>query len=130
MVFNISGIEENEIWKAFGKCGHIKRLRLIRDSRSGLTKGYGYLSFDSKDAVHLALKLNGTEIMGRPLKVLPFRDSRKVHVNESNKKDEKQGTKRFLSHKDDNKPSKKFKNSSQEPVSYNVNILTVRKRLL
>lgn len=116
----ISGIGDNEIWKIFRKCGEIERVHLRRDAKTGQDIGFGYVNFHTEDAVASALKLDGVEILGRPIKVLPFWN---FEERQTEKKNKKQGTKRTLSNKDD-KPSKKFKNNSE---AHNVNILPLRK---
>lgn len=67
----ISGINNNDIWEHFGQCGEIESVHILRDDKTGQTKGFGYVNFKSKDAATLALKLNGTEICDRPVRVSP-----------------------------------------------------------
>lgn len=119
----ISGIGDNEIWKIFRKCGEIERVHLKRDIKTGQDMGFGQVNFYTKDAVALALKLDGVEIMGRPIKVLPFWNFEQRQAVE--KKNKKHGTKRTLLYRND-KSSKKFKNNSEESVASNVNILSFR----
>jgi RNA recognition motif-containing protein len=63
------GIEDEALWNHFGQCGTIKDVRIIRDSTNGLGKGFGYVNFDSPDAVELALRLNESDLNGRSLRV-------------------------------------------------------------
>ncbi|XP_014475185.1 PREDICTED: nucleolar protein 12-like [Dinoponera quadriceps] len=108
------GININFVWEYFGKCGEIKSVRLIRDPVTGQTKGFGYINFKSEDAVALALKLDGTEINNRPVRVQPCKDS--LEKSQSPRNQGKR-EKRFISNKShDNRPSKKFKKNSQEAV--------------
>ncbi|OXB55546.1 hypothetical protein ASZ78_002659, partial [Callipepla squamata] len=44
-------------------------VRIVRDRQSGMGKGFGYVLFENTDAVHLALKLNNSDLMGRKLRV-------------------------------------------------------------
>jgi len=98
-------------------------VRPTRDKRTGLNKGYGFLYFDTEHALQSALKLDGTKIMGRPIKLLPFNMCAHTPINEMHKIDVKQGTKRVISHKK-NEPSKKFKKWNT-PILCDVNILTL-----
>ena len=38
-------IEENDVWKHFAKCGEIQDVRIVRDSATGIGKGFGYVNF-------------------------------------------------------------------------------------
>jgi nucleolar protein 12 len=61
--------EEDDLWKMFETCGKISGIRLIRDRRTGIGKGFAYINFESADAVELALKLDGEELKKRKLRV-------------------------------------------------------------
>lgn len=39
------GIEEDKLWTIFGTCGEIENVRIIRDSMTGIGKGFGYINF-------------------------------------------------------------------------------------
>ena len=39
------GVEDEALWAHFGECGPISDVRLIRDSSSGIGKGFGYVNF-------------------------------------------------------------------------------------
>lgn len=53
----------------FEACGQVEAVRLVRDRSSGLGKGFGYVLFQSADSVQLALKLDGSKLEGRSLRV-------------------------------------------------------------
>ncbi|XP_029906388.1 RNA-binding protein 34 [Myripristis murdjan] len=53
----------------FEECGAVEAVRLVRDPNSGLGKGFGYVLFESADSVQLALKLNGSSLEGRSIRV-------------------------------------------------------------
>lgn len=75
-------ITELPLRQHFTECGEVEAVRLIRDRKSGIGKGFGYVLFESADSVMLALKLNGSELL-----------SRKIRVKRSVKKEkEKQGS--------------------------------------
>ncbi|XP_070156583.1 RNA-binding protein 34 isoform X2 [Polyergus mexicanus] len=101
------GIDKNIIWKHFSTCGEIDSVHLVRDRQTGQTKGFGYVNFKTEDSAALALKLDGVEIMTRPVRV-------KAYVSGDNKK----GEKRVSSNNNDGNPRKKFKNNLEKPVAY------------
>lgn len=74
-------------------------MHLIRDRETGQSKGFGYINFKSEDSVMLALKLDGTEIMKREVRVKPYISS-----------DNKKGKKRVCPSNNDDNPRKKSKN--------------------
>ncbi|XP_076638734.1 uncharacterized protein LOC143350447 isoform X2 [Colletes latitarsis] len=60
--------------KHFEDCGELESVRVIRDNRSGIGKGFGYINFKNEDAVALALELDGTKILNREIRVKKFMD--------------------------------------------------------
>ncbi|OCT62107.1 hypothetical protein XELAEV_18043190mg [Xenopus laevis] len=62
-------IEEESIRKHFSQCGDVQGVRIIRDQKTGIGKGFGYVLFESADAVQLALKLNNSQLSGRRIRV-------------------------------------------------------------
>ena len=52
---------EKHIYKFFAeaKCGKIRDIRLIRDPRSGISKGIAYVEFFDENSVMRAISLNG-----------------------------------------------------------------------
>lgn len=64
-------LEEEPVWQLFGKCGAVTNVRLIRDKVTNMGKGIGYVTFASKYSVDVALKLAGTMLGGRPVRVSP-----------------------------------------------------------
>ncbi|KAJ1665062.1 Nucleolar protein 12 [Coemansia sp. RSA 1813] len=61
--------EEEDLWKHFEACGSVESVRIVRDSKTSLGKGFGYVQFTDRAAVVLALKLNGSELNSRKLRV-------------------------------------------------------------
>jgi nucleolar protein 12 len=57
------------LFEHFKECGEIDNVRVIRDNKTGVGKGIGYVSFKTADAVILALKLNKSEVDSRPIRV-------------------------------------------------------------
>ncbi|XP_072188361.1 RNA-binding protein 34 [Excalfactoria chinensis] len=62
-------ISDSAVRDHFADCGTVVAVRIVRDRQSGMGKGFGYVLFESIHAVHLALKLNNSELMGRKLRV-------------------------------------------------------------
>ncbi|NWH97223.1 RBM34 protein, partial [Tichodroma muraria] len=69
---------DDAVREHFRVCGDIVRVRVVRDSRTGLGKGFGYVLFENTDAVHLALKLNNSVLMGRKIRVQRVADKKKA----------------------------------------------------
>ncbi|XP_048586266.1 RNA-binding protein 34 isoform X1 [Nematostella vectensis] len=67
-------IEEEPLRELFTTCGNVESVRLIRDRKTGIGKGFGYVLFESKDAVVFALKMNNAEFKGRKIRVFPSKD--------------------------------------------------------
>uniref|UniRef100_A0A8C2STV3 RNA-binding protein 34 n=1 Tax=Coturnix japonica TaxID=93934 RepID=A0A8C2STV3_COTJA len=62
-------ISDSAVREHFADCGAVVAVRIVRDRQSGMGKGFGYVLFENTDAVHLALKLNNSELLGRKLRV-------------------------------------------------------------
>ncbi|KAG7492924.1 hypothetical protein MATL_G00019340 [Megalops atlanticus] len=62
-------ISELPLRKHFEECGGVEAVRLVRDRNTGMGKGFGYILFESIDAVQLALKLDASELEGRKIRV-------------------------------------------------------------
>ncbi|KAJ8358945.1 hypothetical protein SKAU_G00154700 [Synaphobranchus kaupii] len=62
-------INELPLREHFEECGNVEAVRLVRDRNSGMGKGFGYVLFESIDAVQLALKLDNSQLDGRKIRV-------------------------------------------------------------
>lgn len=49
--------EEEELWKFFEDCGEIESVRTVRDSKTNVGKGFGYVQFAERESVDAALAL-------------------------------------------------------------------------
>ncbi|XP_064239687.1 RNA-binding protein 34 isoform X3 [Aotus nancymaae] len=83
-VGNLPYIEASAVEKHFLDCGSIMAVRIVRDQVTGIGKGFGYVLFENTDAVHLALKLNNSELMGRKLRVMRSVNKEKLKQQNSN----------------------------------------------
>ncbi|KAJ2604760.1 Nucleolar protein 12 [Coemansia sp. RSA 1804] len=61
--------EEEDLWRHFEACGAVENVRIVRDPKTSLGKGFGYVQFTDRSAVVLALKLDGSELNSRKLRV-------------------------------------------------------------
>ncbi|XP_061889060.1 RNA-binding protein 34 [Entelurus aequoreus] len=62
-------VKELAMRRHFEECGGVEAVRLVRDKNSGLGKGFGYVLFENSDSVQLALKLDGSQLEGRRVRV-------------------------------------------------------------
>jgi len=67
-------VKDEALYEHFGKCGDIEAVRAVRDKVSGMGKGFGYVTFKSSDAVLFALKMHGTKLDGREIRVCRAKD--------------------------------------------------------
>ncbi|NXP17630.1 RBM34 protein, partial [Scytalopus superciliaris] len=70
-------ILDDAVREHFHVCGDVVGVRVVRDRKTGLGKGFGYVLFENTDAVHLALKLNNSVLMGRKVRVQRIGQKRK-----------------------------------------------------
>merc|ERR1712183_1100727 len=52
-----------------GECGEISQVRFAEDRETGQFKGFGHIEFTDTQSTDEAVKMAGTEIMGRPVRV-------------------------------------------------------------
>lgn len=55
--------------EAFDEFGGVVEAKVIMDRETGRSRGFGFVTFDSGDAVQKALSLNGTMLDGRTIRV-------------------------------------------------------------
>lgn len=78
--------EEEQLWKLFEPCGPIDSVRIVRDSRTGMGKGFGYVNFKDADAVQLALEMENVKLGDRELRI----KLSSINTAKKNKKKENQ----------------------------------------
>lgn len=61
--------EEEALRTHFAGCGQIESVRIVRDRKMASGKGFGYINFESEDAVEIALQMDGQVFMHRQLRV-------------------------------------------------------------
>ncbi|XP_051471190.1 RNA-binding protein 34 [Apus apus] len=77
-------ISDDAVREHFSVCGDVVAVRVVRDRETGLGRGFGYVLFENTDAVHLALKLNETVLLGRKIRVKRCGEKWKVPQKSSN----------------------------------------------
>uniref|UniRef100_A0A8C6W4T2 RNA-binding protein 34 n=1 Tax=Nannospalax galili TaxID=1026970 RepID=A0A8C6W4T2_NANGA len=77
-------VEESALEKHFLDCGNIVAVKIVKDPLTGVGRGFGYVLFENTDAVHLALKLNNSELMGRKPRVMHSLNKEKLKRQNSN----------------------------------------------
>jgi len=97
---------------------------LLRDAATGQSRGTGYVNFKTEAAVALALKLDGSEILNRPIRVRPY-------VSRENRQDKNKETGKKRDHsRQGDRPAKKLKNNSGKPAANKVDACDILARYL
>ncbi|RKP23502.1 hypothetical protein SYNPS1DRAFT_30751 [Syncephalis pseudoplumigaleata] len=68
--------QEESLWRHFGDCGRIVNVRMVRDRKSNVGKGFAYVQFEDKSAVALAMRLHESKIGTRTIRVQRCLDTR------------------------------------------------------
>ncbi|CAH1792610.1 unnamed protein product [Owenia fusiformis] len=99
-------VKEESLREHFDECGDVESVRLVRDAKSGMGKGFGYILFKDSSSVELALKSTSKKFMRRDLRVMrSVKKEKKTDDKISTEKPAKGG-------KDDKRPQKKFNPAS------------------
>jgi cold-inducible RNA-binding protein len=79
-VGNISyTLSEEDVGKIFEVMGKVEAVKLIRDKRTGKSKGYCFIEMpDKKEAMEAISTLDGKEVAGRNLRVIKAHSTKKV----------------------------------------------------
>lgn len=80
---------EDEVRQFFEDCGEIRNVRLVRDGKTGMGKGFGYVNFNNKDSAVLALQKDGQSLKGREIRVKANNYMNKNHTNKIKKNQKK-----------------------------------------
>ena len=83
---------EEALWEAFKDIGEIEYVRLVRDRKTNVGKGFGYVQFADKSSVPLALKLNGIQVSARAIRVTKAMEKLADKGKESRQKKVVEGT--------------------------------------
>lgn len=71
------------MWRFFEDCGKISAVRIIRDNQTGLGKGFGFVNFEEREAVAMALKKNEQELKNREIRVTRHIKKMKIKKGET-----------------------------------------------
>ena len=70
---------ETELQKIFEVLGKVDTINMIRDKRTGKSKGFAFIEMpDKKEAMEAIKTLDGKEVAGRNLRVLRAHSTKKV----------------------------------------------------
>ncbi len=70
---------EAEIQKIFEVLGAVETVKIIRDKRTGRSKGFAFIEMpDKKEAMEAIKTLDGKEVAGRNLRVLKAHSTKKI----------------------------------------------------
>lgn len=61
---------EEALWTFFEGCGSIESVRIVRDPKTNLGKGFAFVQFVDPSSTQVALMKNDTELQGRQLRVV------------------------------------------------------------
>eukprot|EP00042_Codosiga_hollandica_P022181 m.80322 g.80322 ORF g.80322 m.80322 type:complete len:193 (-) comp50689_c0_seq3:1020-1598(-) len=65
-------VSDDALLRAFARYGSVQRARVVRDPKTGKSKGYAFVSFkDSKDYLAALKEMNGKYCGNRPLRLQP-----------------------------------------------------------
>ena len=65
--FNLS---EDELKQVFERYGRVESVRIMRDNKTGRSRGYAFVGMENPQDAELAKnELNGTELKGRTLRI-------------------------------------------------------------
>ncbi len=69
---------EDELKDIFSKIGEVESVKIITDTYTGRSKGFGFVEMASEEDAHKAIEsLNGTTFLNRPIVVNEARPQRK-----------------------------------------------------
>ncbi|KAI9304569.1 hypothetical protein BJ944DRAFT_163334 [Cunninghamella echinulata] len=85
-------VTDETLFKAFAKYPTCQKARVVRDKRSGKTRGYGFISFgDANDFVKAWREMNGKYVGNRPIKLRKSTWQDRNIENKMKKEKEKSG---------------------------------------
>lgn len=64
-------ISEEDVRQHFLDCGEIVDIRLVKDWKTGIGKGFGYVKFENTDSAELAIRLDNSVLKTRKIRVSP-----------------------------------------------------------
>ena len=75
--------DEEKLREAFSPCGQVETVRIVRDKKTGIGKGFGFVSFSETSGVMFALqRTRTTELDGRKLRVFKSKTEEALKTNQ------------------------------------------------
>lgn len=62
-------VNERQLHDFFIRYGHIQDIRIVRNTHTGRSKGYAFITYIHHDEMKKSLSANGTDFLGRPMVV-------------------------------------------------------------
>lgn len=62
-------IDEKELYDFFSRYGIVQTIRIVRNFKTGRSKGYAFITYEHKSQASKALMANGKDLYGRSLVV-------------------------------------------------------------
>ncbi|MDA1354559.1 MAG: RNA-binding protein [bacterium] len=62
-------ISKESLEEHFAQFGSVAETIIISDRETGRSRGFGFVSFETEDGMNTAIKADGSELDGRPLKI-------------------------------------------------------------
>ena len=92
--------DEEKLRCVFSICGEIESVRIVRDAKSGIGKGFGFVTFKDKSSVMFAVKQNKqVELDGRKLRVSRSKDYSVLQMEKQVRRSGIKSNKSGLDHK-------------------------------
>lgn len=60
---------EQELHSFFSDCGTVTDVAVLMDKITGKARGFAFVTFEDADGMHKAISKNGSDMMGRNLKI-------------------------------------------------------------
>ena len=78
--------DEEKLRSCFSNCGDVESVRIVRDAKTGIGKGFGFVCFSDKSGVMFAVKQNRRiELDGRKLRVFRSKDEQTLRLQKQAK---------------------------------------------
>lgn len=110
-------ISDEDVYKHFSNCGQIDFVRVIRDNKTGIGKGFGYVQFKTADSVQLGLRLDASTLNERKIRVTRCVKKEKPNKNDPNNKN--RFNDRTTKWKSDGNKTNKARNDDRKSKQFN-----------
>ena len=78
--------DEEKLRKCFSDCGDVESVRIIRDAKTGIGKGFGFVTFSERSGVMFAMRQNRKlELDGRKLRIFKSKDEQTLKLQKQAK---------------------------------------------